>query len=309
MAKKYYSLLLILAVVYLTAVFATDPSPATIARYHTDAASVRLILVSIALPTVAIWCAAFYGLINVAKYAKKIENTPDGDGFGLLAKGVVVLGVGLPLNSAISNVLSYTVRNDHVPQATATIITTHLTLLFPLVGFLFLLLGSRQLVKIAKKKGGVPRIRDVIAGIVLAVISMFYIIVMLSNAARTVPPAPDLKATYYMPDWLIITTIAIPYIVIWGCGFLATLRLHAYQQNVGGKIYKKALRKLNIGFILVILTSIGMQFMTAMAANLVASWSLATIALLIYFLLLIIASGYIMIALGAKELKKIEEVT
>jgi hypothetical protein len=310
-AKKYYGLLIVLILAYLAITFATDPDAARVAQYNINATQLRFILLTVSIPASLIWLAAFYGLVNVSKYAEKIKGSPDGKGFQLIARGLIFLGIGLPLNSVISSLLNYGVSVGEISQNTATIITTHMAIVFPLVGFIFLLAGSHRLLSIikkAKKIAAVPFEHAMGLGFVLAFVSALYVLATFTNPAREIAVAPATKPTYGIPDWLTLITIVLPYIFIWGCGLYTALQLRAYQQTVGGKVYKKSLAKLNMGLVAVILTSILLQFLTA-ASSRFLGWHLGSILGLIYVLLAIIAIGYILIALGAKGLAKLEEVT
>lgn len=297
--------------VYLLITFTTVPDPTRVAQYNINADQLRLILLTIALPATIIWFAAFYGLVNIGKYAEKIKGTADGKGFQLMAKGLIVLGIGLPLNSVITATLNYGVSVKEISQTTATIITTHTAIVFPLIGFIFLLMGSHRLLSIikkAKKVAAVPFEHAMGLSFVLAFISALYVFATFTNPAREIAVAPATKPTYGIPDWLILTTIVLPYIFIWGCGLYTALQLRAYQQTVGGRVYKKSLAKLNMGLVAVILTSILMQFLAA-ASSRFLGWELGAILTLVYVLLAIIAIGYVLIALGAKGLAKLEDVT
>lgn len=310
MAKKYYGLLIVLILAYLSITFATDPDPARLTQYKLDSTQLRLILLTVAIPASAIWFAAFYGLVNVSKYAEKIKGTPDGKGFQQIARGLIVLGVGLPLTSVVNSLLNYGISKHEITQATATIITTHLTFIFPLIGFVFLFIGSHHLLTILKKAKKAVMLPEHLMGLgfVLAFISVLYTLATFTNPLREVSTVHGVRATYAMPDWLILTTIVLPYIFIWGCGLYASLQLRAYQQSVGGKVYKRSLSKLNTGLVAVIVTSIMLQFLTA-ASSRFAGWGIESILGLVYVLLAIIAVGYVLIALGAKGLAKLEEVT
>lgn len=306
MNKIFYGLFTVLTVIYLATVFIIRTDSATLAHYHVTDVQLHLLTLTLAIPVIAIWFAAAYGLVNIARYAVKIRKSPEGKGFVFLARGVTLLGLSLPIDSVISNLLSYGVSKGAISRATETIIDTHLSVLFPLVSFILIFIGSRHLM-LTVKKAQVNRSHLVWTGIVLLVISVLYIVATLTNPSRMIATPPALAATYYMPDWLIITTIVLPYIIVWACGFYATLFLRSYQRHVGGKIYKKALGKLNIGFFVVILIYILLQFLTAAITSLYG-WVLSAVLLLLFVLLIVIAVGFALIASGARGLAKLEEV-
>lgn len=307
MSKLIYGLLAVITVVYLALSLVAEIDSAALSRYDVDATQLRLLSLTIVLPVIAVWFAAAYGLVNVGRYARKIKNTPDGEGFKYIAGGMVFLALALPITSVISRILMIGVDQNVIAQATATIINTHLTGAFLLVGFALLANGARRLVETVKKIR-VPSSH--LAGIVTATwaLSVPYILFTLSNPSREVAVRPDTVATYYMPDWLIVTTIILPYLIIWASGFYAVYLLHSYHKKVGGKLYRRALKKLSNGFTFVILASILIQLLTPFSTTLVG-WGVGAILMVVYALLVVISVGYVLIALGAKDLKKLEEVT
>ena len=307
MAKKYYWLLAVFILIYLITIFVFQADSTSLAKYHVNAVQLKFLGLTVALPLVAIWFAAFYSIVNVSEYTKKIKGSPDGDGFTRLVIGLTILGLNMPVNSIISRLLSYGTQQNLLSHALATIVSTHLSVLFYLFGFFFLFIGSRTLVQ-SLKKVQPSQIQILSTAGSLVVISVLYIIATLSNSSREVAVAPATIATYYMTDWLIVTTIVLPYIAVWGLGFYTALLLHTYQQKVGGKIYRASLAKLSRGFFVVILSSILLQFLTS-AATSISGWGLGAILSLVYVLLAVIAVGYVLIALGAKGLAKLEEVT
>jgi len=304
-AKRYYWLLAVLVILYIVSIFVLKTDSATLARYHISDVQLKFLSLTIIIPAFAIWLAAFYSIVNTGKYAQKIKNTPHGEGFGHLANGVVIIGLGLPITSIVGRLLTYAVQQNAVSQAFSTIVSTHLTIVFYIVGFFFLYRGARLLAGSVRAKLSQRQVSGAIGA--LALISAFYAFATLSDPSRMAAHAPATTATYYMPDWLILLTVIIPYIVIWALGFFTTLLLATYYQKVGGAIYRAALVKLNFGFFVVILALIILQFITTVTTNL-SGWGLSALLLLVYLLLAVIAIGYVLIALGAKGLAKLEEV-
>jgi hypothetical protein len=305
--KFYYGLLAVSVLAYLGMVLFLAADSISLARYKIDATQLRMLSLTIVVPSFAIWFAAFYSFIHVGKYTDKITSGTDGVGFSYLTRGLMVLAISMPINAVIARLLSYWVQEDMISQSAATIITTHLSLIFTLISFMLLCFGAKYLAGTVKKVS-VPRSQIIAVAVGLAILSVLYIIATLMNPSRTVPMLPAVTATYYLADPLIIVTIVIPYILLWGFGFYATLYLNFYRRNIGGKIYKQALRKLYIGFFIVIMTTVFLQFLTA-AGTIISGWALGAILLLLYVLLAVIAIGYVYIALGAKDLAKLEEVT
>jgi multisubunit Na+/H+ antiporter MnhB subunit len=93
----------------------------------------------------------------------------------------------------------------------------------------------------------------------------------------------------------------------WTCGIFAFIAIRAYQRHIGGVLYKKALKKLNYGLLVIITMSILLQFGTAAIAAIYA-WQLGPYVALTQLLVFAIGAGFIYVALGAKDLAKLEKV-
>ena len=306
MYKKYYWLFLLLAAIYLVSTFAAPINPAMLARYNITELQLRFATITVVIPILFIWLAAFYGFIHFETYAARIKQSPDGRGLKLVADGLLWLGVGFMLNSVVSSLLTYLVRQHITVQATATIITTHVALVFPLVAFALILLGTQRLLTMIDKPR-LPWRYDIVLALAVALIGIVFTLLTFNNPSRTSPVPPAIVATYYLSDWLIFATIILPYVCIWVFGLFAVARLHVYQMTVRGSIYRQALRTLEYGIVAVILTSIGLQFLGT-ATTALGGLGFNALLILVYVLLAAIGAGYILIALGARKLKVIEDI-
>jgi hypothetical protein len=94
---------------------------------------------------------------------------------------------------------------------------------------------------------------------------------------------------------------------MWFIGLFAAYEIHLFRKTVRGILYKKGLELLSIGIGMAVLSSISIQYLTSLLGRL-NRLSLSTTLLIIYSLLVWLAAAYILIALGAKKLRKIEEV-
>jgi hypothetical protein len=303
---KFYTLLAVFVAIYLYTVFAFAVDNAALARYHVNATQLRFLSLTIIIPIFAIWFTLFYGMINVSHYAKSIAKSKEGASFKFLALGLTVQGVSMPINSIISRFLTYGTQNGMVSVQTNTIITTHLTILCSLAAFVLIFIGAYKLLNTIKVR--IPSWHLMVTGLMLSILSVFYTFATISNPARQVATGGVPKATYAMNDWGIVLTIIIPYVMLWAFGLFAVQLLRIYYHNVGGSIYKRSLAKLNKGFLIVTLSYILLQFVTA-TATVISGFALTTLFALIYVLLAIIATGYVYVAVGAKGLTKLEEVT
>lgn len=305
--RTIYTVWALLAITYLVIAFVLQPDSATMAKYHLSATAVRVLSLAIIAPIVASWTAAVYGMVHMGRYANKIKDSNDGKGIAYLAWGLAVYSFGQIITAIISRLLVYLVTQHELNTSVMTIVNTHLTALVAVVSFGLFLFGSSKLLT-TLKKAKVQTSYSFISGLVLAIISALYGAATLANPSRTVATGSSINASFYMPDWLIVTTIVLPYVIVWACGFFAVLFLRAYARNVGGAIYRRALSKLNTGFLIIIMSSISLQFLGA-ANAVISGWALNAMLALLFVLVLVIVAGYFYIAVGAKALSKLEDVT
>lgn len=303
--KKYYSLLVVFISIYLLLTFLIPPDPAGLAKYNITELQSRLLSMSFVLPIVGIWFAAFYGFVNFKKYALSIKSSSDGKALERLVNGIGVMAVTMPLQSLISSSLNFIGRNNREFIPMFTIATNYISVAIVVTGFTLIMLGSKDLSKTVKTKTGLVS-RFIEVGFLL-VFGGLYAYLSLINPVRTIPNPHTGRATYFLPDLLIFATIIVPYLYVWFSGFEAVINISAYQKNVAGIVYKKALKFLTLGIGSVIFSSVFLQFFVALSAGL-ADWGLAQLLSLIYVLLVVIAIGYVFIALGAKKLNRIEEL-
>jgi hypothetical protein len=118
---------------------------------------------------------------------------------------------------------------------------------------------------------------------------------------------PLARRVYFLPDWLLVVSIAIPYMLIWYKGLTAVFDLFLYQRRITGKIYKESVRYLAAGILVVIVTSVATRVLTTISTSL-SGFNLTPLLLVVYALVLLNAAGFLLIAFGANKLRRIEEV-
>lgn len=303
--KRFYWLLIAVVVLNVAVALLGAPDQEVIDRYNITAAQLKLISLSVFLPLFGIWFAAFYGFIHFENYATSIVRSPDGKGLKKVADGLLLIGLSLPLNSLVSSALEYGVDHEIVGERLSTIIDNYFALVLPLLGAMLLFKGATQLLATLKKpvkNRGSERIALTLVVLTGAVYAILTLVDKMDTSTSTNPSLHQ-----YVPGWLIVATVIVPYVLMWAWGLVASLRLRAYHRAVEGAIYKPALSRLQQGVLVVILTSIGLQLFTVTMTNL-ESLSLGPLLIIVYILLAVISAGYILIALGAKRLRKIEEV-
>jgi hypothetical protein len=297
--RLYWYIFLGFIAAYIALVFGVAPSPEVLERYHISSTAARLLNLTVVVPLVVIWITAFFGASKMKEYATAVQDSKEGPSFNALAAGLMISVMSFPLNSAISSALSHLARHNPHLLATTTIIRNYLALGLALIAFYFIGKGAMSLAKMVRKR--TPGFHSEVWAVVVIAISCIFTWLIISQH-----PSGNAQA-YFLPNWLVVTTIAIPYLYIWYRGALAAYSIYYYHQKVKGSLYKRALIYCAAGIATVIATSVLIQFILVFAER-INRLDLTPILLIIYFLILLYAVGYGLIAKGAKKLKTLEEI-
>ena len=303
---KIYAFFGIAVLVYAGLTFGTPPDPEALQRYNMTVLQSRLLSLTIVVPVALIWFLALFGYSVFRDYARSIRKGQDGKAFGNIATGLSVLAVGLPVLTIASTIARIITRNNEALIPASTVFSHYSNIAITLFAFWFIHKGAYQLQKLTKED---PKGREwsLLLGVFIA-LALTYVYLVLTNPARnTATAAFDGQSIFYLPDWLIVTTIILPYLYVWYMGLVSGFYVNYYQKKVGGVIYRQSFRFLALGLIGVIIGSVLRQYLTA-SSNLFADLRLAPLLILVYTLLIAIAIGYVFIAIGARKLKQIEEV-
>jgi hypothetical protein len=286
---------------YAAAVFLLPADPEVLEKYHLSEDAARFINLTVILPLVGIWLAGFYGWYKMKQYAASVAGSAEGTPFNTIANGLMTLIFSLPLISAVSTLLTYAARTNPDFLAASTIIRNYLNIAFVLIAFYLIGKGAQQLVQLTRTKTlALDNRRWTLLFMALASIFTWLVISHTPGDGRQ-------DTVYYLPEWLVIFTIVLPYLYIWYRGLLAAYCLYVYQQKVKGVLYKQALKYLSAGIAAVIGISMGIQILIVFTER-INTLHLTPVLGLIYVLVACYAIGYGLIARGAKKLKTIEDV-
>jgi hypothetical protein len=295
--SKIFYTYIAFVVVYLLLALLPTPDKTALTKYHLHATGARLLDFTLIIPTIVMWFAIFYGYGKLSRYGGLIGANQDGKQVAKLSKGLFVLAIGVPLISIISSALVLAARSHHGMTGASVIIPDYLNIVCALVAFFFINRGARGLNRISRSQPGFLTSH----GVVLTVIIIGVIFCNLIARSHE-----SLRTTYHMTYSLVMLTFAIPYMYIWFLGLFAIAEMYAYSKEVSGIIYRRAWNRLAIGLGAIIVIDILLQYLGTLSSWLMGL-SLAKLLLLLYVLLLLLAGGFIVVALGSKELMKIEE--
>lgn len=287
-----------LALIYIGLTLLPSPAAATLSKYHISGTGLRLLDFTLIIPSLIMWFAVAYGYQRLHTYSQLIKGNKDGKQVARLSNGLFVLAIGIPLNSILSSTLALVARHHPSFTAGATIISNYASVLYPLVAFIFISMGARGLVTIAKVR------TPLVASNIVMLVGITLGVVFCDLIARS---HQDLFVNYHLSYSLVMLTLAIPYLYIWFLGLFAAMDIYFYSRHVAGVVYRHSWNQLALGLGAVIVLDIALQYLSTLSTWL-SDLSLPRLLLLLYVLLLLLVAAFIMVALGTKKLIKIEEV-
>lgn len=289
--------------IYFLLVLLLPANRQAMSSYHISGLQYHVFYVAAVLPVIGIWFAAFNGYAKLTRYAKSVQNTAEGANFKQLAKGCGWLAYALPVSAIVSIILTSLANSHPGFYPTATIVGNYINLLLPVVAFSLLGTSARNLTSRANQRLSITQAKSImILFILLGVVYCYFIFrhFDLTTLSST-------NNAYYLPVWLALLTLVIPYIYAWFIGLLAAFEILLFSRKTRGVIYRRALRFLAYGIAAVIASSIAYQYFSSITPR-NGSYSLSITLASVYVIQIVSASGYIFIALGAARLRKIEEV-
>jgi hypothetical protein len=303
LAYSYYVFVAILAT-YIVLVLSLPVNKLVLKHYDISVTGLRFLELTYVLPLAAIWALAYYGYSKIHKYSLTIGKNKEGKQLNRIALGIGVLAFGSPINNIISSTLN-SIGQAHIHLIpTFTIINNYLSVGVALASLILIGAGARGLADITKARLSYRSIQ--IFSLIFIVVASVFCYLVFHKLPNSLSLGIVSKPNYYLPNWLLLFTLVIPYMFAWYTGGLAVLNVSAYNQKVKGLLYKASMLYVGIGIPLIIFSIILLQYLSFVAAKL-ATLKIVALLLIAYPLLIIISLGYICVAIGAKKLQKIEE--
>jgi len=292
-----------LAFFYAALTFILPANATTKANYRLDDAQYQYLLFIVKLPIIAVWSLAFYSYRRLANYAQSIKDTSEGKDFTTIAKGMSWIAWGLPIPAVISSLLSALANAQADFRAVSAVIGGYLAVAVSLVAFHYFSSGTHSLVRRADVEVKIKHIR-ILVGALIA-IGLVFVVLIFSKLHST--NLGDSFNSFYLPNWLVWSTIVGPYLYAWFLGVFAVMEFILIARQTSGVIYRQALQLLAVGLVLIILSLCALQYFRAVIPR---SGHLTIGAALIttYGIYAVNALGSVVLAVGAKRLQRIEDI-
>jgi hypothetical protein len=295
---RIFYLYAVLVVVFICLIFFVPPSHADLVRYHLTAVRFRILGTMVAIPYCVIWLAGFFAYYKLKLYSNQIKDTKDGRHVYKISRGVLLLVLWPPFMSILGIIVEgVSMHHMHAMHA-LKVINGYFNLVWPLIGFIIISNGARGLSELVKAR---PSQRAINALAVLIIALGVLYGYLASYGYQHTPHAYDL------PYWLVLSTLVAPYIYMWFIGGLSAYEIYMYHHKSAGVLYRQSWRWLALGIVGIIAIQVLVQYATTLDYQL-AKLSLIWYLLSVYAMLTLLAAGYLLVAQGAKELQRIEEV-
>lgn len=279
----------------------------TTASIKLSATQLRLVDLAVAIPGLVIWAAILFAALSIGRYARTIAGSKESPGFRYVAYGIFALLAGLVVNGylgALQQVISQHATDPQKVKTTFVIISNYVSVVSALITYGLVLQGGRLLLRsIGERLNLAKKLLPIVLAFIA--ITVAYLWLIHSNPARQAVVDPGINPTFGLPYWLIVLTVALPFVVSWFVGVVALIALYQYRQKTAGIVYKLLFKKLVIGMTLFIGLTIVLQLLTQLY-DLYAKSSLSFILGIIALIYLILAYAFLLIAQGARKLNSVE---
>lgn len=292
-----------LTALFLFLVMLLPASQTAVPAYDIAALQHKALVLLYVLPLAVIWFTAFYGYSLLRTYVSKLHTAPERAGFAWLVHGSGWLAYGLPITAIMAVVVHFYLGNNPDFTETAVIIKNYTLLVVPLIGFSLISTGARMLT--SRSHIHLNRVTMISVSAMFVTLGLLYCYSSLRNFDVT--SLSSSNNPLFLPIWLVVVTIVIPYLYTWFIGLLAAYELILLAQQSSGILYRQALKYVGYGVAVVIISSITLQYVNSVN-SLADEVSLYTAFTAAYSIGIITALGYLLMALGATKLIRIERV-
>lgn len=292
-----------LAILYSALSFILPTSSATKSMYNLTDSEYMLLLFIVRIPIVLTWCLAFYAYRRLRLYANKISDTPEGKHFSKIATGIGWIAWGYAIPALIRTILYAFANQNPSFLSAALIITNYMFVIVTLMAFAYISGGAHQLARAGNIHLSIFQIRSVTAG--LTALGILFCVLVASNLDMTSITNTD--NAYHLPNWLIWSTIVLPYLFAWASGLFAAMEITILAKESPGIIYRRALFLLASGLVLMVVSLCAAQYILTIIPR-TGYLTLGMSLVIIYVIYGIGSIGSVILAWGARRLKQIEEV-
>ena len=287
---------------FLWAVYAvlTLLAPVSGNSYKLTSLQLFSVQLTVIIPILLIWLTAVYGAAKFKEYAVLISKSTDGQALDQLTDGLLILVFSLIVQGVLGVIPKYFVGKPLL--LFFVFLHNHVPMIIALIAIILIYQGSTKLARLANAAVSRTQIKTLVAPL-LVIILIFagYLFGHINHSV--VNGVPNFASPGKWPFF----TLVVPYLFIWTLGLLSILNVANYIKHVKGVIYRQALSFLAAGILAVLAFTMILQLLTLSAAAF-SKLALGPVLLIVYLILILYALGFVLIAMGARKLTRIEAV-
>ncbi len=293
-----------LMVLFAVQTFILPVSKEALAIYHLTPHQYMYLVLIVKIPLIAAWSIAFYSYRRLREYATQIKDAPEGGDYDSIAKGTGWLAWGFAIPPVIGAFLGLIAQTHPVFRTVSASYNTYIYLLVTLVGLSYIGSGIHKLARRSSVNFEMKHIRYLVA--VLVAMSVLFG-VLIATRLHHVTELGDSYNSFYVPNIMVWSTIVFPYLYAWCIGIIAAFELSMVARRTTGVIYKQALLYLTIGLITIIVAMVALQYFRAIIPR-TGSLTINGALIMAYAIYAVNAVGSVLLAVGVKRLKRIEDI-
>jgi hypothetical protein len=294
-----YKLWIIFILLFILIVLLAPPNPITLAQYNLTHPSYRvLFLATVGLPAFITWFAAFYGYEQLRTYSVLIRKSNESSAFEDVTKGSRWIAMYLPVVILVSVLFMGLANEWSSLRGPGLVLSNYVGAILSIVAFTHVGTGARKLTNNANVRPSLNKVRWLMATFIL--VGVLYCYYIVEHGQR--PSSP-----YYLPVAVVLLTIVVPYFYAWFMGLLAILDIEAYAATAPGILYRKALRLLSGGLLIIIISSILLQLINSANTHR-GRLIFGSVLVARYVFYLTISLGFVLVGRSAKKLQQIEKI-
>lgn len=301
----YYGLILFAWISYIVLIFAEPKSNSSV---HLSKFIIVSLSVTLYVPYLLTWLIAILGFYHFRQFYHSARHKQIANSF---AFGLIMWGLGFLIIDLISSPYLSSFRNlwqsNHHAVVELTIVSNYAHIILTLAAFGCLFQGTRILAQSSRYATGLSS-KPLPAILATLLFALLFSIAVFSNPTRQISTQSGQFATYYVSDFLIILTIAIPLAITWFLGLQAALNTEQYVHSLSHPMWRLAVVRFFHGLLAVLSSAIILQGITMLGSQQLQTINLALILAIVYLFIIIQAIGYLFIKASAKQLRRLVEV-
>jgi hypothetical protein len=280
-----------------------------VARYSISGAYLLFLKIGFSVPMLLMWLMIAYAALSFNRYSEQIIDFQDGKGFKYIGQSLFILlfsGIFSNYVSQIGGIFKEIHGSSIETTNTITIVQNYFVIFLALLAYIQIFRGARVLLSSINKNINWKKVSAYVLA-PLGAVAIVYLWLIFNNQYRTSSDNSLIRATYALPDILILFTVAVPYLVSWFFGLTALFGIVQFSKNTSGVIYKASLNKFVAGISIVIILTIILQFITQFG-DFWSTLGFGSLIAVVSVIFIIIIIGYYMVASGAYFLEKLENI-